>query len=199
MQVRIVAVPDLAVLDLGEGALGYVDRVSRAWVRVADDQVVAGGIWEAIEDVNAGWHAAGEPERAEIGRSVDREGRGRVWLRRPDGWCADTDRAPANRPSPSPASRPDAVVEVDGPAAEPSLVHRLQPRRAWSGMERVPPLTMTGTRSMWHSSTRPARIAWAASSGPPTLRSRSAAALIRRTASGSEPRLRPFRSQLPNK
>ncbi len=33
-----------------------------AWARVAGDQVVEGGpggIWEAIEDVYAGWHAAG--------------------------------------------------------------------------------------------------------------------------------------------
>jgi hypothetical protein len=43
------------------------------------------GIWEVIEDVYAGWHAAGEPERPEIGLSVDREGRQRVCVRRPEG------------------------------------------------------------------------------------------------------------------
>jgi hypothetical protein len=48
--VRIVAVPELAVLDLGQGALGYVDRASGAWARVVGDKVVeggAGGTWEA--------------------------------------------------------------------------------------------------------------------------------------------------------
>jgi hypothetical protein len=88
MLVRIVAMPDLAVLDRGEGAMGYVDRAPGAWARVVGDQVVeggAGGVWEAIEDVHAGWHAAGSPERAEIGLSVDREGRQRVWPGRPDG------------------------------------------------------------------------------------------------------------------
>jgi hypothetical protein len=44
-----------------------------------------GGVWEAVEDVYAGWHAAGEPERPDIGLSVEREGRQRVWLRRPEG------------------------------------------------------------------------------------------------------------------
>jgi RNA polymerase sigma-70 factor, ECF subfamily len=56
------------VLDPDEGGI---------WARVAGDQVVeggAGGIWEAIEDVYAGWHAAREPERSDIGLSVEREG-----------------------------------------------------------------------------------------------------------------------------
>jgi hypothetical protein len=44
-----------------------------------------GSVWEAIEGVYAGWHASGEPERPEIGLSVDRERRQRRWLRRPDG------------------------------------------------------------------------------------------------------------------
>src|SRR6266536_5051617 len=43
MLVRIVAVPELAVLDLGEGALGYVNRASGRWARVVGDQVVEGG------------------------------------------------------------------------------------------------------------------------------------------------------------
>jgi hypothetical protein len=45
----------------------------------------AGGIWEAIEDVYAGWHATGEPERPDIGLSVKREGWQRLRLRRPEG------------------------------------------------------------------------------------------------------------------
>lgn len=77
MLMRIVAVPELAVLDLGEGVLGYVDRASGAWARVVGDLVVeggAGGLWQAIDDVCAGWHPAAEPERPDIGLSVDREG-----------------------------------------------------------------------------------------------------------------------------
>jgi hypothetical protein len=72
------------VLDLGDDALGDLNGASGAWARVAGDQVVegaTGGIWEAIEDVYAGWHAAGEPDRPEIGLCVDRDGRQRVWLR----------------------------------------------------------------------------------------------------------------------
>jgi hypothetical protein len=48
MLVRIVAMPELAVLDLDAGPPGYVDRASGAWVRVVGDQVVEGGpgdIW----------------------------------------------------------------------------------------------------------------------------------------------------------
>jgi hypothetical protein len=87
MLLRIVAVSELAVLDLGGGALRHVDRASGAWARVASAQVVEGGpggIWEAIEDVYAGWHAAGEPEHPDIGLSIDREGRQRLWLHQPD-------------------------------------------------------------------------------------------------------------------
>jgi hypothetical protein len=40
MLVRIVAVPGLAVLDLGEGALRYVARAPGSWPRVVGDQVV---------------------------------------------------------------------------------------------------------------------------------------------------------------
>lgn len=43
MLVRIVAVPELVVHDLGEGALGYVDRTSGARAWVVGDQVVEGG------------------------------------------------------------------------------------------------------------------------------------------------------------
>jgi hypothetical protein len=42
-------------------------------------------MWEAIEDVYECWHRADEPERPEIGLSVTREGRQRLWLRRPEG------------------------------------------------------------------------------------------------------------------
>src|SRR5450830_703964 len=45
-----------------------------------------------------------------------------------------------------------------------------------------------GVRNRWNSSTSPASIAWAARWGPPTLMSRSAVALRRRTASGSKSR-----------
>jgi hypothetical protein len=68
---------------------GGVDRASGAWARVVGDQVVEGRpscIWEAIEGVYAGWHAAGEPDPPEIGLGVDRKGRQRSWLRRPEGW-----------------------------------------------------------------------------------------------------------------
>jgi hypothetical protein len=57
MQVRTVAVPELAVLDLGAGASGTSIGLSGAWARVAGHRVVeggAGGIWEAIEDVYGG-------------------------------------------------------------------------------------------------------------------------------------------------
>jgi hypothetical protein len=73
-----------------------------AWARVVGDQVVeggAGGIWEAIEDVYAWRHAAGVPERPEIGLRVKREGRQRLWLRRPD-WCVATDGAPESGVTP---------------------------------------------------------------------------------------------------
>ncbi len=39
----LVAVPELVVHDLGEGALGYVDRTSGARAWVVGDQVVEGG------------------------------------------------------------------------------------------------------------------------------------------------------------
>jgi hypothetical protein len=88
MLVRILAVPELAVLDLGEGTLGYVDRATGAWARVAGGRVVADrrpGLWDAIEDVYVRWHAAGEPARPEIGLSVDGDGSQRLWLRSPEG------------------------------------------------------------------------------------------------------------------
>jgi hypothetical protein len=84
---RLVAVQELAVLDLGAGALRCVDWASGSCARVVGDEVVEGGpagIWEAIDDVHASWLAAGEPERPEIGLSVEREGRQRLWLRRPE-------------------------------------------------------------------------------------------------------------------
>jgi protein-L-isoaspartate O-methyltransferase len=87
MVVRIVALPDLAVLDLGDGALGFVDRASRAWARLAGHQVVEGGswaIWKAVESIHARWHEAGEPERGEIGLRLDPDRRQRLWLRSPD-------------------------------------------------------------------------------------------------------------------
>jgi hypothetical protein len=61
------------------------------WARVVADQVVEGpgDVWAAIEDVDAGWQAAGEPERPAIGLSVEREGRQRVWLRRLGGVRLD--------------------------------------------------------------------------------------------------------------
>jgi protein-L-isoaspartate(D-aspartate) O-methyltransferase len=83
MLVRIVAIPDLAVLDLGDGALGYVDRASGAWARVLDDLVVEGGsghIWEAIEEIYACWHAAGEPDRTRVELTIDRDGQQRLEL-----------------------------------------------------------------------------------------------------------------------
>jgi hypothetical protein len=43
-----------------------------------------------------------------------------------------------------------------------------------------------GATNRWHSSTNPDFNAWEASSGPPTVRSLAADALIRRTASGSK-------------
>jgi hypothetical protein len=88
MLVRILAVPELAVLDLGDGELGYVDRATGAWARVVGDQVIVApgtGLWGAVEDVYARWHDAGEPARPEIGLTVDRDGGQRLWLRSPDG------------------------------------------------------------------------------------------------------------------
>ena len=52
----------------------------------------------------------------------------------------------------------------------------------------MPPPTTTGVTNRWHSSTNPALNAWAARSGPPTVRSRSADAFSCRTASGSKSR-----------
>jgi protein-L-isoaspartate O-methyltransferase len=88
MLVRILAVPELAVLDLGEGELGYVDRATGAWARVVGEQVIAGGagrVWDAVEGVYARWRDAGGPERPEIGLSVEQAGQQRLWLRTPDG------------------------------------------------------------------------------------------------------------------
>jgi len=109
MLVRIVAVPDLAVLDLGEGALGYVDRASGAWARVVGDQVVEGGAGHLGGDRGRLRRLARGRGAGAAGDRAERRpgGRQRLWFRRPDGWSADTDRAPANRPSPSAASRPD--------------------------------------------------------------------------------------------
>lgn len=86
MVVRIVAVPDLAVLDLGEGTLGFVDRASGAWARVSGDRVVEGGprrLWSEVERIHGPWHEAGEPDRPDIGLSVEADGRQRLWLRDP--------------------------------------------------------------------------------------------------------------------
>jgi hypothetical protein len=52
----------------------------------------------------------------------------------------------------------------------------------------LPPPTTTGQTNRWYSSTTPAVIAWAPRVGPPTVRSRSAAAFRCRTASGSKSR-----------
>ena len=52
----------------------------------------------------------------------------------------------------------------------------------------MPPPTTIGERNSWHSSTSPARNALAARPGPPTVRSASADAFSRRTASGSKSR-----------
>jgi hypothetical protein len=52
----------------------------------------------------------------------------------------------------------------------------------------LPPPTATGTRNTWHSSTSPTRKAWQASSGPPTARSRTAAAFNYRIALASKSR-----------
>jgi hypothetical protein len=60
--------------------------------------------------------------------------------------------------------------------------------RTPSGKNRFPLPTTTGQTIIWNSSTRPALIACAASSGPSTVMSCSASALSRRTASGSNSR-----------
>ena len=60
--------------------------------------------------------------------------------------------------------------------------------RTWSGRALFPPPTMMGARNRWTSSTSPALKASAARCGPPTVRSRSADAFSRRTASGSKSR-----------
>jgi hypothetical protein len=94
--VRIVAVPDLAVLDRGEGTIGYVDGRLAHGPRVAGAQVVecdAGGVWEAIEDVYAARHAAGERERPGIGLRLGAVAAG-VALGR-HGGSADTTRGHA--------------------------------------------------------------------------------------------------------
>ncbi len=56
------------------------------------------------------------------------------------------------------------------------------------GKNRFPPPTIAGQTIIWNSSTRPARIVCAASSGPSTVMSCSASALSRETASGSNSR-----------
>jgi hypothetical protein len=58
--------------------------------------------------------------------------------------------------------------------------------RTRSGKKRLPPPTTTGQTNSWYSSTSPAVIAWAPRVGPPTVRSRSAAAFSCRTAPGSK-------------
>lgn len=89
MLVMILKLPGLAVLDLGGGAFGFVDHESRSWARVVGDRVVEGGprhVWETVEEIYVRWHEAGEPERPDIGLTVERRGH-RLWLRNPDsGW-----------------------------------------------------------------------------------------------------------------
>jgi hypothetical protein len=87
MLVLIVAVPSLAVLDLGDGAYGFVDPDSRSWARVESGVVVEGGpkrIWTTVESINGRWQAAGAPERPEIGLTITADGHQYIWLCSPD-------------------------------------------------------------------------------------------------------------------
>jgi hypothetical protein len=75
---------------------------------------------------------------------------------------------------------------VDHSVAEAAFIQQL--KFCWDavGKKCLPPPTATGVTNRWYSSTNPALIAWAARCGPPTLRSRPAAAFIILTASGSK-------------
>jgi hypothetical protein len=77
-------------------------------------------------------------------------------------------------------------MQVNDAVGDTALVEQLQLHAGIAGRARWPPPTTMGERNRWISSTNPAPIAWAASSAPPTLRSRSAAAFICRTVSGSK-------------
>ncbi len=79
-------------------------------------------------------------------------------------------------------------MEVHHPVAEAPLAEQLEPQAHAAGKAGVPPPTMTGAQSRWHSSTNPAARACAASPGPPTVMSRAAAALSSRIASASNAR-----------
>jgi hypothetical protein len=158
-----LAVLDLAVLDLGASAPGHVDRASGSGARVVGDQGVdgdAGGIWEAIEEVFAGWHAAGERSGRRSGSaSTGRGGSGCRYGGRTAGARIRTARRRIDPPAGA-APRPDAVVEVDGPAAERPLVHQLQPDASVFG---------EGTRPTAHDDGNEEEMALVDQAGPDRL------------------------------
>jgi hypothetical protein len=61
-----------------------------------------------------------------------------------------------------------AVVEVNDAAVEAALAQELK-LRTLSGRARLPAPTTLGPENKWHSSTKPAAIAWPASSAPPMV------------------------------
>ena len=85
--------------------------------------------------------------------------------------------------------RPRAVAEVDHAVAEAAFVQQLELEANVVGQRLLTSADHDRARKTdGNSSTSPASKAWAASSGPPTARSRSAAAFSCRTASGSKSR-----------
>jgi protein-L-isoaspartate O-methyltransferase len=87
MLVLTLALPGLAVLDLGGGAYGFVDHDSRAWARVEGSTVVEGGpgrIWAIVESIYEPWRAAGGPERPGIGLTITADERQYLWLNDPE-------------------------------------------------------------------------------------------------------------------
>ena len=85
------------------------------------------------------------------------------------------------------ADPPDSVSEIDRSVREATFVNSSSPRRAPSGRDCLPPPTTTGEEQVALAD-KAGLNAWAASSGPPTARSRPAAAFSCRTASTSKSR-----------
>ena len=137
----------------------------------------------------AGGQLGGHRARAAAagGRVPPARARGRVPRRRGDGAHGVRRRTAVELAAPRLLAA-HAVAQMDHAVGEPALLEQLQlDADAIGQRRRTAPDDDRRSRSR-HSSTSPARSAWPASSGPPTLRSRSAAVFSARTASGSNSR-----------
>ena len=119
------------------------------------------------------------PLRQRVRRRRRRAVHGRPRHRR----CPTAPPCRSCRPSPAAERvRPEGGGAGAPSAGEPALVDQSSSRRTSSGSHGSAPPTTTGVRNRWYSSTSPARMAWAATSGPPIDRSRADVALSSRIA-----------------